>query len=618
MTKQAQPRSYGLSFLILGAAAMAGAAAAGAAENYPDWAHSSDLILDTSPAGAGVTGTVTEFPLLLRLTSANFSFGEAKGRGQDFRVSRADGKPLRYQIERWDSTKAVAEIWIKADTVLGNTAGQTLRVYWGNAAAADSSNGGAVFQTHYVAAWHMGGNGSDARPNSVTGGQPATPVNFDGDESRPGIIGLADSLDGGSPGDYLDIGDGYADFSTGFMFSVWAYPTAMKTYARLLELGNGENADNIMLVRDSTTDNLRFDNYNPGANVGTVRASSAISLNQWQLFTVTVSGSAVKLYKNGAVVSTGTLSNSISGNWRASNFLGKSNWSWDSYFQGIIDEPEISNYPHSDSWVKLTYQNQKAGQTLVTLKASGGACVEKFKAPADTSIAEGGSVTLSGIADCATAYSWSAISGPAPRMLDPEVKNLSIVMPRVAGDTALVYRFTATFAASAPYKDVRVTIKEKIPEPAFTFPSSLTWNGADSVALRPVISNLAAIKASRDTAIHWAWTLTGADADTSWLKDGLMLRKASAEGSLQVGLCLDNSGPSTCHNLGVTVSAATAGLLVKKGIVKPGATAAIGNLRDTMGRWMPLHGNGGNQGNQTIQPHLWSSHADARNSAVAP
>jgi hypothetical protein len=555
-------REYRFSIILFAAAAAftasVAAPAAFAAENYSTWGRSADLILDTSPSGANVTGTVTDFPVLVRLTSSNFNFAEARGRGQDIRFSGTDGTPMDYQIERWDSTGAKAEVWVRIASIAGNAAGQAYKMHWGKASAADSSDGAAVFSRNQVGVWHLGGPGYLVRPNSVAGGQVATPVNYNGDEFKTGIIGYADSLDGDSPGDYLDLGDGYQDFSQGFSFSVWAYPTAVKSYARFFELGNGESADNIMLFRDSTSNNLRFDNYNPGATVSTVRSGAAISLNQWQLFGVTVAGGAVKIYKNGAVIASSTLSNTMSGNLRTSNFLGKSNWAWDAYFQGKLDQPEIHNRARSDSWMKLAYENQKTAQSLVSLKLPS-ACVSRFSGPADMEADEGAQVNLTGIADCASGYSWSAVSGPAPRIMDPDAKTLTVALPRVTGDTVIVYRFTAVYGDSAPYREVRLSVREAIPDPVFTLPAGIAWNGKDSISFRPVISNLSAILASRDSAIHWSWTVSGLEADTAWLKDGLRLRSAAAEGKLEVGLCLDNSGSKVCKTATVTVSRTAGG-----------------------------------------------------------
>ncbi len=566
------------------AGGLAAARTAIAAENYSTWGRNADLILDTSPSGADVAGRVDNFPILVRLTAANFKFAEARGKGQDIRFSNPDGSPLAYQIERWDSTQALAEVWVKIGTVAGNTAGQAFKMYWGKASAADSSNGPGVFSNYYIAAWHMGGAGSNPRPNSAPNGNAAQPVNYNGEKSREGIIGKADELDGLD--DYLDIGDGYQDFNNGLSFSIWANPTAVGKYARFFELGNGENADNIMLTRDSVSNDLRFDNYNPGPTVSTIRSGAAISLNQWQLFAVSVStGGVVKIYKNGAMIAQGNLSNAFSPNWRASNFLGRSNWAWDAYFQGMLDEPELSGVAHSDNWFKLCYQNQKPAQNLVTIKPPN-LCQAYFKGPADTTINEGALVNLSGTADCASGVTWTVLSGPAPRILDPEMKTLAINMPRIAGDTVIVYRFSAVYGDSTHYKDVHVRVKEAIPEPAFTLPAVLAWNGKEAMDFRPVISNLAAIQASQDAVIHWAWTTSGLDADTACLKDGLTLKSTAAEGRLQVSLCLDNSGPAVCKTANITVSR-TSGPL--SSVLTPAAAGLrahekIREFRDASGR----------------------------------
>ncbi|MDB5105468.1 MAG: hypothetical protein JWP91_3157 [Fibrobacteres bacterium] len=576
-----------LTASALGAVAMM--AAAEAAENYSTWGRASDLILDTSPAGADVPGPLSDFPLLVRLNASNFTFAEARGRGQDIRFSDAAGSPLDYQIERWDSARALAEIWVRIPLVSGNAAGQTYHMHWGKSTAADSSDGRAVFSNHQVAVWHMGGTGANARANSAPGGQAAQPYNYESDKSRDGIIAKADTLDGQDPGDYLDIGDGYQDFSGGFSFSIWAYPTAVKNYARFFELGNGESADNIMLTRDGTSDDLRFDNYNPGATVSTVKSGAAISLNQWQQFGVNVSTSGLaKIYKNGAVIAQGQLTNTVANVWRASNFLGKSNWTWDAYFQGMLDEPALSNISHSDNWYKLCYQNQRQAQTLVTVKRPA-LCQSRFKGQADTAVNEGATVNLTGTADCATGVSWSVLSGPAPRILDPEMKVLTVAMPRVSGETVIVYRFAAAYADSSPYKDVRVTIRETVPDPDFTMPPLTAWDGKIAVAYRPAIANLSAIKASASPVIHWAWTLSGVAADTAWLADGLNLKTAAAEGPLQIGLCLDNSGARVCKSASITVSrtaGSTSSLIDRTAASakRPGDPRADREWRDASGR----------------------------------
>ena len=73
-----------------------------AAEDYATWTYNADVTLNTSSTGAAVTGTVTGFPVLVRLSYRNFLFNEAKGNGADIRFGKA-GMPLSYHVERWDS-----------------------------------------------------------------------------------------------------------------------------------------------------------------------------------------------------------------------------------------------------------------------------------------------------------------------------------------------------------------------------------------------------------------------------------------------------------------------------------------------------------------------------------
>jgi hypothetical protein len=542
-----------------------------AADDYSAWTRSTDVTLNTAATGANVAGTVVDFPVLVRLTSANFPFSQALGNGRDIRFAKANGAHLAYEIERWDSAHAQAEIWVRVDTVRGNAAGQALKMLWGNPSAGDSSSGASVFRASdgYVAAWHLNGSGTAARPNAVSGGNPAVPGNYDGDESRTGIIAGADSLDGTN--DFLNVGDGYTEFTAGFTYSVWVYPSAVKKWAHVLDLGSGQGVDNIIVNRADTTSNMGFHNWNGTTNY-TKEVANQWALNQWQHITVTMSGKNLRMYKNGVQIAADTLGAGISGAYRNANFLGQSNWAADQYFQGKLDEPELAKTARSADWVKLAYQNQRSGQTLVTV-AKPSDCAAVFSAPKDTSVSEGDILSLSATVECASGLSWSVVSGPSPRIVDPEARVLTVLVPRVAGDTAVVYRLTAQFGDSARTRDVRVAIREAIPDPVFTLPGLPDWNGKDSLAFKPAIGNLEAIRASRDSVLHWVWSFTGPSVDTGWLEDGVMLRKADSEGTLQIGLCLDNGSAPVCKTANLTVSATAVSLRTR-----PGTAPIRGNI----------------------------------------
>lgn len=569
--------------------------AAYAAPDFHEWADTSEVFMNTSAGGANVSTTMIGFPLLVRLDRSTFDFSRARSQGQDIRFSNSSGTPLPYQIERWDAAAGKAEIWVLADTVKGNNSTQRLRMYWGNPTAADSSNAGAVFPAskNLVSVFHMGTAGTAVRPNAVPGGNPASPVQYEGDESRPGIIGLCDSLDGGSPGDHLDLGPGYANFSGGFTYSAWVYPSAVKRWSHFLDLGNpvgpapeNRGYDNIVIGREDMTNHLITHLYLQNNGHSPLRSDGFITNGAWQFITVTISNSdsTVRWYKNGVLVDNKKMAAPLSNNNRLNNWLGRSGWSADEYFQGKFDEVRISKTTHSPTWIKLSYESQRPDQIMVTLKAPP-RCQSAFAAPADVQVDEGAGVTLTAKADCAGSVNWSPVSGPAPRILDPDTKMLQFAAPRVSGETVIIYRFTAYFGDSTKTKDVRVTVRETIPEPVFTMPATLEWNGKDSLKVAPNFTNLTAIKASRDSVVTWDWKVDALVLDTVWRAGSLILRNPSNSGKGKITLCLSNGWTPLCKSTDLIVTNSTSlrspAALVADRLRVPAPARALN------GRWMP-------------------------------
>lgn len=506
--KRMRPTLRTVAGLLLTAAGVQAAAtvpapadAAGAiedwAEDWSQWAFSQSLTLDTSPTGADVDGTVTGFPVLVRLVAPEFNFAGSQVRGRDLRFLGAADEVMPHHIEHWDSAGGSAAVWVRVGTLKGNTANQTLRMLWGNPLAPETGSGAKVFPAAqgHVSVWHLGNSGKSVRVNAA-GGNLAVPVNYEGDESKPGLIGRCDSLGGGGNGDHLDLGDGYEDFRGGFSYSVWAYPTAAGFYARFLDLGNGADRDNIILARSDVTDRLHFDFHAPQIRSSVV--DNALDLNQWQHLAVTFSKGVARLYRNGKPIKNDSNLGEIPKVRRTLNYIGRSNWSADAYYRGKLDEVRLAAVAHDDAWIKLSYENQKAAQSLVRTG------------------------------------------------------------------------------------DVRVRVREAIPEPHFTLPDSLDWSGSAPLTLRPLIPGLPGIKASRDSVLRYAWSVTpaGFPVDTVWQASSLLLRGSSAKGPFTVELCLDNAWTPQCRKTAVRIATP---LSPPKPAIHAAAMAATGNVEVNTG-----------------------------------
>jgi hypothetical protein len=142
----------------------------------PLWKYARTLALNTTGTGADIKGNVVGFPALIRLNPGNFDFLRARPDGADIRFTKSDNTFLPYEIERWDPVTRLAEVWVRLDTVLG----QSILMYWGNPAASDSSNRSSVFDTTagFQGVWHLNDDMSDpvldATANGYHGLSPDT------------------------------------------------------------------------------------------------------------------------------------------------------------------------------------------------------------------------------------------------------------------------------------------------------------------------------------------------------------------------------------------------------------------------------------------------------------
>lgn len=399
-------RSCAIVFLLIAALALPSKAA----EDYSLWAHSAKIHFNTTATGANVAGPLKDFPVLIRLDAKSAIFVQSLAAGYDLRFADADGTHLDYQVERWDALQGKAEIWVRVPQVDGNSDKDYITAYWGRSGADIVSDGAKVFpsQNGFMGVWHLGEGGAQTRSNSVGGGNHGTAANYDGDERVEGVVGMADSLDGGTPGDYLDLGSGFADFSGGFTFSVWVCTNGMGLWEHFLDLGNGTSTDNLLFGRRDSSNIIYVQTYTGTLVTGGLTINHGIDEGVWTQLTITASGQDLAFYKNGLRFQSGKLGQALGKVARTRNYLGKSNWEGDAYFKGKMDEPEISQVARSDDWIKLAFENQKPDSRLLAIDKPVEAALAIIAQPQSITAADGqaAAFTVTANSGHAIAYQW--------------------------------------------------------------------------------------------------------------------------------------------------------------------------------------------------------------------
>lgn len=213
----------------------------------------------------------------------------------------------------------------------------------------------------------------------------------------------------------------------------------------------------------------------------------------------------------------------------------------------------------------FTVSNSYGSDTSREAKLSVVACDSVFKiAPESLTVDEGQPVKLAGTAACASERQWSVVSGPGPRILDPEIDTLAFIAPRVSADSLIVLRFSAQYFGGPVSKDIRVKVREAIPDPKFTLPAPGKWKSSKTYVVRPTLTNSAALKASKySPALHYKWSLSALVADTAVGGDSLTLSNPIQGGNLDVTLCMDNGGASLCAVHTVDIDLASVSLALR-------------------------------------------------------
>ena len=113
----------------------------------------------------------------------------------------------------------------------------------------------------------------------------------------------------------------------------WVYLNSYSSWARIADLGMGQQNDNILLEFNDITGKPEFEVYNVGAGSApalNLIAPTAIPLKTWtHVAGVIQSDGTMMIYVNGVKVATSTGKYLPPNSNRTSNLIGKSNWSFD-------------------------------------------------------------------------------------------------------------------------------------------------------------------------------------------------------------------------------------------------------------------------------------------------
>ena len=337
-------------------------------EDYATWAYSRRILINTTASGAGVKGTVRNFPLLIRLNKGNFDFSLSDG--NDIRFSDRNGKRLRYQVERWDAAAQQAEVWVKLDTIHGDSRSDFLVLHFGKAEAPAWSDNRYVFDTAdgFGGAWHLGEEAGDTATKGLY--RDATPAAQNGDDrigsmATHGIIGHGHDF---QRGDYIKLQPSYALRPTQqIVVSAWFRGKSTSSLGGTIA-GLGDSYG----LRLQPDGNILFFTYTGTPNRWQNLGTSGVNVldSAWHYLAGTYDGTIMRLYVDGAAKAVTGAKAAIPYTLgpdfyigRHGNILSEDKREYD--FIGALDEVVVMNRVRNADWIRLCFESQRLNPTLL-------------------------------------------------------------------------------------------------------------------------------------------------------------------------------------------------------------------------------------------------------------
>ena len=357
------------------------------ASAFKEWPLSARIFLNTGATGAKVdTGSVHNFPMMVRLGPGASVFSTAAADGRDVRFTKPNGTPLSHEIESWDKAASTAIIWVRMDTVFANDSSQFIRMYWGNPEVAPGSDAAAagrpVFDTAagFQGVWHMAAMKAGSPPTFQDASRLQNALSAAGSIGEPNLIETPMGRGVGLTGDSATLSTGISFPSPNvFTISMW-FRTTTQAGGKLIGFGA------LPLMTDTSRDRhiwmdtvgkVHFGIYpTAGTAIPQHILSSARSLNdgKWHMVAGVLWSGGQVFYVDGEKVgedpTVTTAQPYPRGYWKVGFDFKMYDWPNPPnalFFKGSIDEVRVAKRSFSKEWIKLSYENQRSDSRFLRL-----------------------------------------------------------------------------------------------------------------------------------------------------------------------------------------------------------------------------------------------------------
>lgn len=339
---------------------------------YGNYAFGETITLNTT--SLGITSNLTNFPALLSIQDNNLIISNTcadkvqnpNGPNYDFAFI-SGGSELFYQVESYNQTTGTLLVWVQIPT-LTYASNNIISFYYGSKSPTVTHNTAFFANTwasNYLAVFHFNeASYTGSVADGTAGGHTGTTGGMTSADLVAGKIGTAYSFNGSSK----KITTNAVSVTGSFTLSAW------------VKLGATGLDQKVMTNQDATgglsggyklgvyTNNIPESESGIATNRLSIPNPTAFATGAWHYIQSVYTGTTLSTYVDGtqykilpSVVNPATNANFYIGVGEGGNVF---------YFNGVIDEPRVSNVAKTADWLKAEYINQNNPVTFTTVGAT--------------------------------------------------------------------------------------------------------------------------------------------------------------------------------------------------------------------------------------------------------
>ena len=325
------------------------------------WAYKKKITIDHTK----VAVTLTDFPVLISLSTDTELAGNAQDDGDDILFTTTDGvTKINHEIETFNGTSGQLVAWVKVPG-LSSSADTDIYMYYGNSGAGNQENATFVWDSNYQMVQHLeettgGANAIQDSTSNTNHGTDNNSLTL----NAAGKINGADGFDGSD--DYISVADSNSlDITGNITLEAWINPTTKDAnHRRILVKSHSSWAEPYyMYSLWIHNDGLGFGFYDGASRHWATKG--AIATGSWQYVAATHNGTHQEWFINGSSVGTANVTAAIAAN-SEPLLIGKA-LAATTLFHGTIDEVRISDTARSSGWILTSYNNQSSPSGFYTL-----------------------------------------------------------------------------------------------------------------------------------------------------------------------------------------------------------------------------------------------------------